>query len=43
MSSGIIPNPSFTETNMYEAIKKVYYENPAALIQVRNTIFNKIY
>ncbi len=31
---GLIPNPSFTETNPYEAVKKVYYENPAGLIQI---------
>jgi hypothetical protein len=36
LDTGIIPNPSFHETNMYEAVKKVYYENPGALIQVWN-------
>ena len=29
-----IPNPAFTQTNAFEAIKSVYYGNPAALVQV---------
>lgn len=32
--SGIIPNPAFHETNMFAAVTKVYYENPAALAQI---------
>ena len=34
LNTGIIPNPSFTETNGLKALQKVYYENPGALIQV---------
>lgn len=29
-----IPNPAFTETNAFKALKAVYYGNPAALMQV---------
>ena len=29
-----IPNPAFTETNAFKAIKAVYYGNPAGLMQV---------
>jgi hypothetical protein len=29
-----LPNPTFTETNGFAAIKKIYYENPAAVIQI---------
>ena len=34
LNTGILPNPTFSETNMYEAVKRVYYENPGALIQI---------
>jgi len=34
LDTGIIPNPAFTETNGFEALKKVYYENPGVLIQI---------
>jgi hypothetical protein len=34
LNTGIIPNPAFTETNPFEAVKKVYSENPGALAQV---------
>lgn len=29
-----IPNPAFTKTNAFEAVKTVFYENPAALVQI---------
>jgi len=43
LNTGILPNPTFSETNMYEAVKRVYYENPGALIQViiNTNIFSK--
>jgi hypothetical protein len=34
LDTGIIPNPSFHETNMYSAVKKVYFENPSAFVQI---------
>ena len=34
LNTGILPNPTFSETNLFEAVKRVYYENPGALIQV---------
>ncbi len=34
LDTGILPNPAFSETNAFSALKKVYYENPGALIQV---------
>jgi len=34
LNTGIIPNPSFTETNGLLALKKVAAENPGALLQV---------
>jgi len=34
LNTGIIPNPAFTEGNGLAAVKKVYTENPAALVQI---------
>ena len=34
LNTGIIPNPAFTATTPIAALKKVYYENPSALIQI---------
>eukprot|EP01038_Epipyxis_sp_PR26KG_P009895 gene9895-13309_t len=34
LKTGIIPNPSFTETDPIAAVAKVYAENPGALIQI---------
>ena len=34
LNTGIIPNPAFGEVNGLEALKTVYAQNPAALIQV---------
>lgn len=34
LNTGILPNPAFTETTPIAALKKVYAENPGALIQI---------
>jgi hypothetical protein len=39
----IIPGFPVTETNEIEALKKVYYEAPSALIQVRIHIYSYTY
>lgn len=30
----LYPNPTFEETNPFKAVQRVYYENPAALVQI---------
>jgi hypothetical protein len=37
LNTGILPNSAFSETDPIAALKKVYYENPGALLQVRKT------
>jgi hypothetical protein len=34
LNTGIIPGFPVTETNAFEALKQVYYQNPGALIQI---------
>jgi len=37
-----LPNPAFSETDPFAALKKVYYENPSALIQVGTPSFFQV-